>query len=86
MGKVSEKDFSEMTARLRVRAAGLLRQLDAGAGYRQQIEKELAKRVSVAGRGDAARTNACAACATSNDADARFCKHCGAALSTPNSQ
>jgi hypothetical protein len=46
MGKVSEKDFAEMSARLRSRAAGLLRQLDAGTGYREAIEKEVAKRLS----------------------------------------
>ena len=32
MGKVSEKDFGEMSGRLRARAARLMRQLDAGAG------------------------------------------------------
>ena len=31
MGKVSDKDFAEMSARLRARAAGLMRQLDAGS-------------------------------------------------------
>jgi hypothetical protein len=45
MGKVSDKDFAEMSARLRARAAGLMRQLDAGTGYRDQIEKEIARRV-----------------------------------------
>ena len=45
MGKVSDKDFAEMGARLRGRAAGLLRQLDAGSGYRQAIEMEVEKRV-----------------------------------------
>jgi hypothetical protein len=45
MGKVSEKDFNEMSARLRARAAGLMRQLDAGAGYRDQIEREIEKRI-----------------------------------------
>jgi hypothetical protein len=45
MGKVADKDFAEMSARLRARAAGLLRQLDRGAGYRDEIERELAKRV-----------------------------------------
>jgi hypothetical protein len=81
MGKTSDKDFAEMTARLRIRAAGLIRQLDAGTGYREEIEKEIAKRV---GRRDtvrpAAPAHACAACSTVNDPDARFCKHCGAAL------
>ena len=45
MGKVSEKDFGEMSGRLRARAAGLMRQLDAGAGYREQIEREIERRL-----------------------------------------
>jgi zinc ribbon protein len=104
MGKVSEKDFAEMSGRLRVRAARLMRQLDAGAGYRSEIEKEIAKRMGEAPAGptkqdpahapsrtlagvrpteDAGRVLvsipavACPSCGTSNDADARFCKHCG---------
>jgi len=46
MGKVSEKDFGEMSARLRTRAARLMRQLDAGSSYREQIEKEVEKRLA----------------------------------------
>ena len=79
MGKVSEKDFAEMSGRLRSRAARLMRQLDAGAGYREQIEREIEKRlgkapvvVVVAGL--------CVSCGTQNDADARFCKGCGKAM------
>ncbi len=49
MGKVSEKDFGEMSARLRARATGLMRQLDAGASYRQMIEQEVAERVARSG-------------------------------------
>ena len=45
MGKVSEKDFAEMGARLRARAAGLIRQLDSGTNYRQAIQAEIDKRV-----------------------------------------
>jgi ribosomal protein L40E len=45
MGKVSDKDFSEMSQRLRGRAAGLIRQLDSGTSYRQAIEAEIEKRV-----------------------------------------
>lgn len=86
MGKVSDKDFSEMTARLRVRAAGLLRQLDAGVGYRETIEKEIEKRVARGADKVRPAANACPGCSTPNDADARFCKHCGATLATPNSQ
>src|SRR5262249_50430608 len=64
MGKLSEKDFTEMSARLRMRAAGLLRQLDQGTtSYREQIEKELAKRTGYAA---SASKRACPACGTSN--------------------
>jgi hypothetical protein len=49
MGKVSDKDFVEMSTRLRVRAAGLIRQLDAGTGYREKIEQEVRRRVGSAG-------------------------------------
>jgi hypothetical protein len=45
MGKVSDKDFTEMGARLRARATGLIRQLDEGMTYRQAIEAEIAKRI-----------------------------------------
>src|SRR5262245_4548196 len=55
MGKLSDADWHEMSTRLRSRAAGLMRQLDAAHGYRDQIEKDLAKRL-----GDDARLNASA--------------------------
>jgi hypothetical protein len=45
MGKLSEKDFNEMSARLRGRASRLMRQLDAGTNYRSEIEKEIARRI-----------------------------------------
>ncbi|MEP7115872.1 MAG: hypothetical protein ABI862_21585, partial [Ilumatobacteraceae bacterium] len=45
MKKMSQADFDEMGARLRRRALGLMRQLDAGGGYREQIEKEVEKRL-----------------------------------------
>ena len=48
MGKVSDKDFAEMSGRLRTRAARILRQLDAGVGYRLEIEKEIEKRIGPA--------------------------------------
>jgi hypothetical protein len=102
MGKVSEKDFADMGGRLRARAARLMRQLDAGAGYRSEIEKEITKRIGEAPAGSKVQDPAyaeqgrsldevgrvllsrpagtCASCGTSNDADARFCKHCGHSL------
>jgi hypothetical protein len=77
MGKVSEKDFAEMSGRLRGRAARLMRQLDAGAGYREQIHREIEKRL---GKAPAVVAGVCASCGTKNDADARFCKGCGKAM------
>ena len=96
MGKLSEDDFREMGGRLRGRATRLIRQLDAAEGYRQQVERDLAQRLSdmeEAG-GDRARKpegspqasgasaglRSCAACSTPNDPDARFCKECGQKL------
>jgi hypothetical protein len=96
MGRLSDEDWNEMSGRLRSRVARLMRQLDAGAGYRDQIEKDLAKRIE----GDARRApsraeptssedeqsamasaeRVCASCDTVNDTDAKFCKQCGAAL------
>jgi hypothetical protein len=73
MGKMSEKDFIEMSGRLRARAARIIRQLDAGGSYRERIEKEIEKRIGRA-------TNACPSCASANDPDAHFCKKCGTAL------
>jgi hypothetical protein len=46
MGKLSEKDFTEMSARLRARAGRLLRELDAHVGYRGDIEQELTRRLA----------------------------------------
>jgi hypothetical protein len=94
MGKVSEEDFHEMTGRLRSRAGRIMRQIDAGSGYRTAIERDLAKRLAEKRPGDSAAAGAaastvsrepradraCAACATTNDPDARFCKGCGARL------
>ena len=81
MGKLSDSDWREMSGRLRGRAARLMRQLDAGGGYREQIERDLANRLGDAAT-RAANTPAiaigsCPACGTVNDADARFCKGCG---------
>jgi hypothetical protein len=59
MRKVSEKDFAEMSGRLRARAARLMRQLDAGSMYRDEIEKEIETRLGgSASPGSGARTDA----------------------------
>ena len=45
MGKVGQADFDEMIGRLRSRAIGLMRELDAGGGYQTAIEEELRSRL-----------------------------------------
>jgi zinc-ribbon domain len=88
MGKMSQADFDEMGGRLRRRAVGLMRQLDEGGGYREQIEREVERRLkemdgaempasATAEASEPAETMECSQCGTVNDPDARFCKSCG---------
>ena len=83
MGKLSQRDFDEMSTRLRQRAMTLMKQLDEGASYAPVIEKELQMRLAAMGAGAAQATHydrsACI-CGTANDSDAVFCKKCGARL------
>jgi hypothetical protein len=90
MGKLSPKDFEEMSGRLRSRAMGIMKQLEGG-GYREIIERDLAARMRQStSRSTAAaapstrarsmtRSGVCA-CGVQNDEDARFCKACGTQL------
>jgi len=90
MGKLSDEDWKEMSGRLRARALRLMRGLDAGGGYRDQIEGEVARRLHervgdtrdrpAEASSAPAAVPTCAACATRNDPDARFCKNCGRKL------
>jgi pyruvate/2-oxoacid:ferredoxin oxidoreductase beta subunit len=85
MGKLSDHDWDEMSGRLRARAARLMRQLDAGGGYRAQIEQDVARRLADLPAPSAPSTAAgaarfCGSCGTARDADAKFCKNCGAKL------
>ncbi|MCC7032119.1 MAG: zinc ribbon domain-containing protein [Acidobacteria bacterium] len=86
MKKMSQADFEDMSGRLRRRAIGLMQQLDANTGYREQIERELATLVTAQARDTQAPKTSrpedvtCPSCATHNDADARFCKQCGTSL------
>ena len=82
MGKIAKPDFDEMSGKLRARALGLMRQLDAGGGYKEQIAKEVQERLGAQGAHGAqgARSAECAECQTVNDPDAKFCKNCGARL------
>ncbi len=100
MGKVSASDFDEMAARLRSRALSLMKQLDEdGTGYRTIIERELharmAARTMAPPRPESSSRPASppaqpeesglCACGTANDADALFCKRCGARLDASDS-
>jgi hypothetical protein len=88
MGKVSEKDFAEMSGRLRARATRLMRQLDAGAGYREQIEREIEQRLGRAQSRcprDRRANHKTLPYASVRNADRttwtrRFCKGCGKAM------
>jgi zinc-ribbon domain len=86
MGKIAKADFDEMSGRLRARALGLMRQLDAGGGYKEQIAKEVEERLadqSIRLKTDTTKRDAtglCGECGTQNDPDAKFCKNCGAKL------
>ena len=66
----------------------LIGQLESDrSGYRELIERELETRLAHLSRSERleseseAPVGGCAECGTSNDADARFCKACGARLS-----
>jgi hypothetical protein len=65
MGKVSDADYAAIMAKLRARALVLMRDLE--------------RTPTRAGRSrDAAKPRTCGSCGTVNEADARFCKNCGA--------
>jgi hypothetical protein len=51
MGKIAKPDFDEMYGRLRNRALGLMVQLDAGGGYKEQIAREVETRLANQGAG-----------------------------------
>jgi hypothetical protein len=82
MGKVSEADFEELVPRLRARAMRLMRELDRTGDYREEIEREIARRVGAAAAASSAPAapGLRCACGTPNDPDARFCKACGRRL------
>jgi hypothetical protein len=96
MGKLSPKDFEEMSARLRARAIGIMKQLDRG-GYREVIERDLGvrlgrrrstpakartrnQRTEIRAAEDKLALNVVCECGVENDEDAQFCKACGSKL------
>lgn len=87
MRKIAKPDFDDMSARLRARAAGLMKQLDAGGGYREEIAREIETRLGQAASAPAtsnvevvAIAGRCNECGTQNDGDAKFCNQCGKKL------
>ena len=77
MGKLSKKDFDEMSVRLRQRALGLMKQLDEGRRYTALIEDDLKKRLGSRPVAPAVTVAAMCDCGTAIDDDAVFCKRCG---------
>lgn len=90
MGKVSDKDFAEISSTYRARAIRVMRQLDdAGRDYEAMIARDVAERVGKKPAVESAPTataaiapepDKCPKCATRNDSDAEFCKKCGGKL------
>ncbi len=77
MGKVSDADFAEISGRLRARALALMADLDRTEA--SAVDTAPASTPSPAVDRAAAQP-ICPSCQTANDADARFCKQCGASL------
>jgi hypothetical protein len=85
-GKLSQDDYRELNEQYRQRARQVLRQLDGMlAPHRVEAKSLLAS----AGKAEAPRvqeavkppaSDGCGGCGASNDADAVFCKKCGARL------
>ncbi len=88
MGKVSARDFDEMSGRLRARAIMLMKQVDAGSsGFRELIERELQQRMKARGAegaesapgADQAEARPGAAGITASPGAARACTACSTA-------
>ncbi len=76
MGKINAKDYEALSAPLRRKAAMLIEELDRIDSVPEQgPPPSLAAQAS-----DGASAGICAACNIANDADAKFCKSCGAKL------
>jgi hypothetical protein len=87
MGKLSDRDFEEMSARLRTRAISLMKQLDdeGTGGYRELIERELKARVGAPARAAAAAAPAAVVDPVASAAPVAVAGQC-AACGTANDQ
>ena len=77
-GKIDDGDAAAAISRYRARALEIiaLTQEDGEEAARATVERELARRLAKRG----AARGPCAGCQTVNDADAAFCKKCGAKI------
>jgi hypothetical protein len=83
-GKLSQDDYRELNEQYRQRARQVLRQLDEMlAPHRGKAKALLAAAGDAqapAAKPAAPAANGCSSCGAANDADAAFCKKCGARL------
>jgi hypothetical protein len=93
LGKINDVDYQALLAHYRDEAKSVMRKMDVEiAPFREEAERLAdaylrkrgpaagAKRTSIGStRADPGRL-ACAACGASNEADAAFCKQCGASV------
>jgi hypothetical protein len=91
IGKIDDADYALIAGRYRQEAKLVLRELDDEVAPARAEAEKLAreyfargatstKRVESAQRSSRAERMGCPTCSTSNEADASFCKQCGAAL------
>jgi len=80
MRKVSDADFGELSARLRARAMEIMQELDRPQSAVPDTRSGLKGRKRTGRDRVRAASAVCSSCQTQNDADARFCKSCGARL------
>jgi len=97
VGKIDDADFATLDAEYRERAKDVIREMDesldpyrakAEALAKTHLEKRAAERAAerATAKKSAAERAACPACDTSNEADATFCKKCGAKLTTDDDE
>jgi hypothetical protein len=85
VGKIDAADFAMLDAEYRSRAKDVIREMDASLdAYRAKAEAmvsaHLAKHAQPKASPAAAERPTCSSCEATNDADATFCKKCGAKL------
>lgn len=76
MGKIGDADFSDLSGRLRARALVLMQDLERTSAPPAPRRDE----TRPASDAPVARGPFCTQCGAGNDADAKFCKACGARL------